>query len=98
MIPDSATATSLWSYLGWDEEASRHYKLAKAYGVDIRPILAPVFNEVVSLVADADVKECPKLRTSWDDILSGQVPAFKAETPKKTVLSVINYALRQQLV
>ena len=94
MIPDDAVVSNLWTGLGWDQEASDQYLNALRLGIDLRPLLAPVFSELVSLVVDEYYTE---YGYSWTDILHGDVPEFAGETPKKVVLAVINYAIKSKM-
>jgi len=94
LIPENAGVSNLWTHLGWNQTASDHYLAAQKLGIDIRPLLAPVFSEVVSLVVDGYYMPA---NYSWEDILHGDIPEFAGETPKKVVLSVIDYAIRQYL-
>lgn len=94
LIPDSASADNIWTFFGWDEEKSNDYMIAKAYGIDLRPVIAPVFSDVVSLVIDGVYIE--KGHT-WDEILNGQDPEFVGITPKARMLSVVDHIISQSL-
>lgn len=94
MVPDTATSDNIWESLGWDQEAHRHYTIARDYGIDLRPILAPLFSDVVSLVVDG--LYVPKGH-NWDTILDGQDPDFKGLNPKQRLMSVFDYILSAHL-
>lgn len=96
LVPEAAEAQSIWLYLGWDLDASKAYAIAKEEeGIDIRPLIAPEFSDIVSIVVDAayGFPYAPSLY-SWEDILNGEVPAFAGKSPKLRMLSVIDCALR----
>lgn len=91
MVPDNATEDNIWEFLGWDEDCSKSYLIAKQYGIDLRPIIAPIFSDVVSLITNTYIDSKPH---SWEDILQGNDLTFQGDTPKKRVLSVINKCAR----
>lgn len=98
LIPDTADLESIWGYLGWDSDCAATYPLAKAYGLDLRPLMAPLFSDVVSIVVDGayGFPYNPKDFT-WFDILNGQVTNFKGKNPKERMLSVIDCVLKNSL-
>jgi hypothetical protein len=77
-IPDDATADNVWSFLGWDSDASKHYQIARQHGVDLRPILAPIFAQLVDLPLPLY------------DILHNLDPVFHGSTVKDRLLTGID--------
>lgn len=92
-IPPQARLGDIWTYLGWDHDASVAYPLAKARGIDLRPLLAPDFADIVSILVDGSFGfPYGGRKFSWIKVLKGQVPVFAGDSPKARLLAVIDCA------
>lgn len=95
LVPENADADGIWLFLGWDQESSNAYAIAKEEeGMDIRPMIAPEFSDIVSIVVDGAFGFPYPGEYTWDAILNGKTSAFAGKTPKARMLSVIDCALR----
>jgi len=91
-IPDSAGASEIWGFLGWNEMLDQAVAVSAQQGLDLAPVfaLAPDFRDVVSIVVSG-AYGFPYTPASfdWDDILTGKVHDFQGRNPKERLLSVL---------
>jgi hypothetical protein len=94
-IPADATTENIWEYLGWGVDESAAYAAARQYGIDLRPLLAPAFADIVSIVVDGAFGfPFEPGEFNWTGILSGEVIYFTGDNPKERLLAVIECAVR----
>lgn len=97
-VPSSACNLTIWGHLGWKPEFDAAYAVIKDYGLDLRPLLAPEFADIVAIVVDGEFNfPFPGLTFNWADILTGRVPFFNGENAKQRLLSLLRFTQRECL-